>query len=126
LALVVEGRDLQVGVVHLDTGRGRDVGSGDVAGTLLAEVHGDRLVVLRGDDEALEVEDDLGDVFLDALDRRELVERRVHLDAGDRGTRDRGQEGTTERVAERVAEAGLQRLHSQTANGHTDGNFSTG
>jgi hypothetical protein len=34
-------------------------------GTLLAQVHDDRLVVLGGDDQALDVEDDLGDVFLD-------------------------------------------------------------
>src|SRR5688572_18209675 len=110
LALGVQGGDLQVGVVHLDA-RGRlDVSCSHDAGTRLAEHHRDWLVVLAGDDEALEVEDDLGDVLLDALDRGELVQSRVHLDAGDRGTRDRGQQGTTQRVAERVAEAGLQRF----------------
>ena len=59
----------------------------------LAQVHRDRLVVLGGDDEALEVEDDLGDVLLDALDGRELVEHVVDLDAGDRGTRDGARAG---------------------------------
>jgi hypothetical protein len=53
LALVVERGDVQVGVVHLDTGRRRDVGGGDGAGALLAQVHHDRLVVLAGDDEPL-------------------------------------------------------------------------
>jgi hypothetical protein len=48
--------------------------------------------VLGGDDEALEVEDDLGDVFLDTVDRGELVEDSVDLDARDRGTGDRRQE----------------------------------
>ena len=113
LALVVQGGDLQVGRVHLDTGRRRDVGGGDVTGALLAQVHGDRLVVLGGDDEVLEVQDHLGDVLLDALDGRELVEDAVDLDARDRGTGDRREEGTAERVAERVAEAGLERLDDE-------------
>src|SRR6185436_2978485 len=42
LALGVERGDVQVGVVHLDSGRRRDVGSGDRAGTLFAQVHHDR------------------------------------------------------------------------------------
>jgi hypothetical protein len=69
--------------------------------------------VLRGDDQTLEVEDDLGDVLLDALDGRELVEHRVDLDARDRGTGDRGEQGATKRVAEGVAEAGLERLDDE-------------
>src|SRR4051794_19917490 len=110
LALVVQGGDLQVGVVHLDTGGDLDVGSGHDAGAGLAQHHGHRLVVLAGDHEALEVEDDLGDVFLDALDGGELVQGTLHLDAGHGGPRDRGQQGATQRVAERVAEAGFQRF----------------
>ena len=56
---------MQVGVVHLDAGGRRDVGRGDRTGSLLAQVHHDRLVVLGGDDELLEVQDQLGDVLLD-------------------------------------------------------------
>ena len=37
------------GAVHLDARGGRDVGSGDRAGTLLAEVHHGRLVEVGGD-----------------------------------------------------------------------------
>src|SRR3954469_5592573 len=44
LALVVQGGDDQVGVVHLDAGRRGDVGRGDEAGALLAQVLGARLV----------------------------------------------------------------------------------
>src|SRR5699024_10205163 len=60
-ALLVQGRDVQIGVVDLHTGGRGDVGSGDATGLHAAEVHHDRLIVLRGDDEVLDVEDDLGD-----------------------------------------------------------------
>ena len=113
LALVVERGDVQVGVVHLDAGRRRDVGGGDLARALLAQVHDDGLVVLGADDELLEVQDDVGDVFLDARDGRELVQHAVDADAGDGRARDGRQQGAAQRVAERVAEAGLERLDDE-------------
>lgn len=87
-----------------------DVSSGDEAGTLLAQVHHDRLVVLRGDDQLLDVEDEVGDVLLDARHGGELVQDTVDPDAGDSSAGDRGEERTAERVTEGVAEARLQRL----------------
>jgi hypothetical protein len=104
---------VQVGVVDLDAGRRRDVGSGDGAGTLLAQVHDDRLVVLGGDDQTLDVEDDLGDVLLDPGDRGELVQHTVDADAGDRRAGDARQQGATQGVAEGVAEARLERLDDE-------------
>lgn len=90
-----------------------DVSSGDQAGTLLAQVHHDRLVVLRGDDQLLDVEDEVGHVLLDARHGGELVQDTVDTDAGDSGTRDRGEERAAQGVAERVAEARLQRLDDE-------------
>src|SRR5699024_2788754 len=87
LALVVDRGDVQVGVVHLDAGRRGDVGGGDRAGALLAQVHHDRFVVLRGDDHVLQVQDDLGDVFLHTGNGRELVQDAVDADAGHCGAR---------------------------------------
>jgi hypothetical protein len=101
--------------VHLDTGRSGDVGGGDLTGAGLAQVRGDRLVALRGDDELLDVEDDLGDILLHARDGAELVQHAVDADAGDRRAGDRGQQAATQRVADRVAEAGLQRLDDEAA-----------
>src|SRR5699024_6770554 len=112
-ALVVEGGDVQVRVVHLDAGRRVDVGGGDRPGTGLAQVHHDRLVVLAGDDEGLDVEDDLGDVLLHPGDRGELVEHDVEADRGQRGTRDAREQGTTQGVADGVAEAGLEGLDDE-------------
>ena len=125
-ALAVERRDVQVGVVHLDTGRRRDVGGGDGARALLAQVHVDRLVVLGGDDEVLDVEDELGDVLLDTGDGGELVQDAVDADAGDRGTRDRGEQGAAQRVAERVAEARLEGLDDEPGPGLVDELFGEG
>src|SRR5690606_41610415 len=79
----------------------------------LAPVQADRLVVRRGDDDVLDVEDELGDGLLDPRDGGGLVEDTADPDARDGGTRDGGQEGATQGVAEGVAEPGLQRLEDE-------------
>jgi hypothetical protein len=104
---------VQVRAVDLDAGGRRDVGGGDRAGALLAQVHDDRLVGLGGDDQLLEVQDQVGDVLLDARHGGELVQDAVDPDAGDRSAGDRGQQGAAERVAEGVAEPGLERLEDE-------------
>ena len=93
---------------------GCDVGGGDGAGALLAQVHDDRLVVLGGDDELLDVQDELGDVLLDA--RRRCVNScrtpsiRMLVTAAPGMRR---QQGAAQRVAEGVAETGLERLEDE-------------
>src|SRR5699024_787334 len=86
--LLVEGGDVQVRVVHLDAGGRDDVTGGDGSRTLLLEVHGDRLVLHGRDDQALEVEDDVGDILLHARHGGELVQDALDADAGDRCARD--------------------------------------
>ena len=113
LALVVEGGDVHLGVVHRHAGRRDDVTRGDLTGALLAQVHGDRLVLLRGHDETLEVQDDVGDVFLDAGDGGELVQHTVDANAGDRSAGDRRQQCAPKRIAKGVTESGLQRLDDE-------------
>ena len=113
LALAVQGRDVQVRVVHLNAGRRRDVRGGDRARTLLAQVHVHRLVVLGRDDEVLEVQDDVGDVLGHARHGRELVQHALDPDAGDSGTGNRRQQRTAQRVADRVAETWLERLDDE-------------
>ena len=104
---------MQIRVVHRDAGRGNDVACSHSAWALLADVHGDRLVLFGAHHEALEVQDDVGDVFLDSGDSGELVENAVDTDAGDSGSGDRRQQGTAERVAECVTEARLERLDDE-------------
>src|ERR671920_643920 len=125
-ALAVEGGDVQVGVVHLDTGRGRDVGGGDLTGSLLAQVHGHRLVRVGADDQALEVQDDLGDVLLDARHGGELVQGALDADAGDSSAGDRGEQRAPQGVAEGVTEAGLEGLDDEARAGLGDRLFGQG
>ncbi len=113
LGLVVQRGDVQVRVVDLDARRRRDVGRGHLARALLAQVHDHGLVVLGGDDELLQVQDDVGDILLDPGDGGELVEDALDPDAGDGRTGNRGEQRTTQRVADRVAEARLQRLDGE-------------
>ena len=123
-AIVVEGCDVQLRVVDGHTGRRVNVGSGDLAGTGLPQIHGDRLVFLRGEHKALEVQNDLGDVLDTALNSRELVLDSLDLDARHRGARDGRQQGATQRVANGVSETRLQRLDDELRAEFGDGLFS--
>src|SRR5262249_62153347 len=57
-----------------------------------------------------EIENDVGRVLDHAGNRRELVQHAFDLDRGDRGALDRGEAHAPERVADRRAEAALERL----------------
>ena len=113
LALVVQGRDVHVGVVHGHAGRRDDVTGGDLTRTLLAQVHGDRLVLVGGHHQALEVQDDVGDVFLHAGHGGELVQHAVDADARHGRAGDRRQQRAAQRIAKGVTESRLQRLDDE-------------
>ena len=117
---------MQVGVVDLDAGRWRDVGASDLTRALLAQVHHDGLVVLAGHDQVLDVEDEIGDVLLDAGDRGELMQDVGNADRRDRCARDARQQGTAQRVAERVAESRLERFDDEPRPGVVDALFAQG
>jgi hypothetical protein len=86
---------------------------GAMSAAVTAQVHHHRLVLLAGEHQLLEVQDDLGDVLDDALHRGELVLVPLDLDAGDGRARDGRQQRAPQRVAEGVAEAGLQGLDDE-------------
>ena len=104
---------MKLRVEHLHTSRRGDVGGSDRTRALLAQIHDHRLVVLTGDDQALDVEDDLGDVFLHTGDRGELVEHAVHAQARHGRTRDAREQGAAQGIAQRVAEARFERLNDE-------------
>ena len=105
----VDRHEDEVGVDDLDVGRLGDVRGGDRAGAALDQAELDRVGREALEAELLDVQDDLGDVFLDARDRRELLVDVADLDARDRGAVERRQQHAAEGVAERHAVAGLER-----------------
>jgi hypothetical protein len=86
-----------------------DVLPGDLGRPPHVEPQGDGLIGLGGDDEILEVQDDVAHVLLHPCEVRELVEGVVEPDLGHRCTGNGGEQGAPERVAERVAEPGIER-----------------
>src|SRR5690606_34812910 len=81
LALCVQGGDVEIRVVHRDTGRRHDVSGGDLTRALLAQVHRHRLVLFGADHQLLDVQDDVGDVLLHTRNGGELVQHTVDAQA---------------------------------------------
>ena len=86
-----------------------EVGGGHVGRAPDVEAQRDGLVAVDTHDEVLEVQDDVGDVLGDTRDGVELVQGVVEADLGDGRAGDRRQQRAAQGVAERVAEAGLER-----------------
>ena len=115
-AAVGEVRDLEIRVQDLQLRGCLEVARLDDAGALLREAHLDLgRVAVQDRDEVLEVEDDVGDVLTDARQRRELVLHALELHRGDRGALERREQDAAQRVAERVAEAAVERLDLEDA-----------
>ena len=104
----VEGHQDELRVDDLDVGRLGHVGRRHRAGAALDEPELDGMRGEALEAKLLDVQDDLGDVFLDAGDRRELLVDVADLDARDRGALERGEQHAPERVAEGHAVAGLE------------------
>src|SRR5260370_1199202 len=66
-------------------------------------------------DDPLEVQDDVGDVLLDAADRRELMGYALDAHAGHGRAGQRGEQHAPERVAEGVSEAAVEGLDGERA-----------
>ena len=114
LGLLLERGDAGLRVEDLDARGQVDVARRHVAG---AGDHQRRLdlrrVGVHAADDLLEVQDDVGDVLLDAVDRRELVGDALDADARDRRAGQRRQQHAPQRVAERVTEAAVKRLDGE-------------
>lgn len=92
---------------------GRQVAGRDLRGACDLEAYGDGLVAVAADHDVLEAQDHVGDVIDDAVERAELVVGPLEADLGDGRTGNRRQQCAPQRVAERGAEARLERTHSE-------------
>jgi len=106
-------REVKVAVQDLHVGRGRKVRRSNRAFAALVEAQHDRLVTVDLQEQVLQVQTDVLDVFFDAFDDTELVQDGVELDARRRGAGDRREQRAAKRVAERVAEAGVERSDAE-------------
>ena len=99
-----------LGIDDLDVVRRLDVAGRDRALAFLAQHERDLVAVVQAKDHALEVEHDVDDVFLNAVDRRVFVQHAGNRDLGGRVADHRRQQHAAQRIAERVAVAALERL----------------
>ena len=99
---------MQLRVEDLDVARDLKVSGSHVSRTLLVKADHDGLVARHSQQEVLEVQDDVGDVFLDSLNGVELVQGIVEAQLGDSRAGDRREQRAPQRVAEGVAEAGVK------------------
>jgi hypothetical protein len=113
-ALRQVGNDV-LGVDDLDVVRRLDVGRRDRALAFLAQHQRDFVAVVQPEDHALEVQHDVDDVFLHAVDGRVLVQHAGDRHFGRRIAHHRRQQHAAQRVAQRVAVAALERLERALA-----------
>ncbi|MNT21895.1 hypothetical protein D3C72_1572520 [compost metagenome] len=103
-------RDHVVRIDDLDVVRGLDVRCEDRAFAVLAQAQRDFVAVVELEHHALEIQQDVDDIFLHAVDRRVLMQNASDRDFGGRVADHGRQQNATQRVAERVAVAALERL----------------
>ena len=115
LAALAQGCDVPLRVQDLNIIALLDVIGGDLTGANCLNTHCLRTVGVQLCSDTLQVQDNLGNVFLDALNGGELVNHAVDLDAGHGDTGQRGKKHTTQAVAQCDAKATLQRLCHELA-----------
>jgi hypothetical protein len=115
-AFRAEVRDLELRIQDLEVGGSLDVGAGDAAPSLCRQpnFHLGRFPV-EDADQLLQIEDYVGDVLANTRERRELVRDALDLDRGHGGALERREQHAAQRVAERVAEAAVERLDHEDA-----------
>ena len=99
-----------LGIDDLDIVRHLDVGRGDRAFAFLADDQRDFVTVVQAEHHALQVQHDVDDVFLHAVDRRVFVQHTGDRHFGRRITDHRRQQHTPQRVAQRMPIAALEWL----------------
>ena len=111
------------GIHQLDVLVELDVAGGNFAFLVDREQQGLGFAVVGLEKNLFEVQHDIGDVFDNAVDGRELVHRAVHLDGADGRTFQRREQDPAQRVADRVAVAGFKRLGDELGVGFCGGCF---
>ena len=115
LAALAQAGDMPLRVQDLDVIALLDVVGRDFTRANSLHTHRLRPVGVQLCSNPLQVQDNFGNVFLDALNGGELVNHAVDLDAGHGDTGQRGKKHTTQAVAQCDAKTTLQRLCHELA-----------
>ena len=99
-----------VRIEDLDLGAALDIAGTRRPRAFLAQHHALGAFGVDAKRDFLDVEDDVGDIFTNARDRRELVQNAIDLYGLDGGALQRGQQNAAQSVAERHTEAALERF----------------
>lgn len=112
-----ERRDDVIRIDELELGGNFQIGTGDHAGTLRGKRGGSLFATSEGsEDQAFDIQNNVGDILDNAGSGRELVLHALDLDGGCRSAVQGGQQDTTHTIAERLAVAALERLHDEPRN----------
>ena len=97
-----------------------NIGSGNYARALLSQSQGHFVTAVQLDSQTFQVEQDLDDIFLHTFDRGVLMEYAIDLGLDYCTARHGGQQDATQRVAQGMAKATLERLEGDLGAGRTD------
>ncbi|MCY1513772.1 hypothetical protein D9M68_482870 [compost metagenome] len=111
LACVRQVADRMAGVDDLDVVRQLDVAGQHRAGAGLAQHQGHFVAIVQLENHALQVQQDVDDIFANARDGRVFVHHARHLHFGRRVAGHRRQQDAAQGVAQRMTVATLERLH---------------
>ncbi len=112
---IIKMAQLEIRVKDFDVGTGFDLTRGDSTRTGRFKRHFLRTFGMHAHTHGLDIQDDVGDIFTHARDRRKFVQYTVDLDRSNRRTLERRQQNATQRVTQSLTKTALQRFrHDRT------------
>ncbi len=103
-------RDDEIRIQNLDVVIAGNIAGRHGSGTLLVQAHFGNIARMHADRDRLEIQQDVDDVFLHALDGGVFVQHAFDLDLGDGCARQRGQQHAPQRVAQGVTKTPFERF----------------
>jgi hypothetical protein len=119
--VVSQRGDDVLGIDDLNGLIGDDAGRRYHAALVTVDANGARLLAGVLYDQALDVQNDVGDVLDDARDRADFVLNALDLEARDRASLQAGQQDPAQAIADSHAEAAFERLRVEPAVGVCEG-----
>ena len=117
LGIVHQGGDVLLGIEDLNVRVALDIAGSDLTGGGNIDGHGLLAFAVQLGDDALNIQDDLGHIFLHTGNGGKLMLDAIDLDGGGSGAGQRGKQNAAQRITEGSAVAALQGLNHELAVG---------